>query len=87
MVELMWRGNPEQRGYAARLISLDMGATTDEADNVGFAACLCNIGMVGIPDGLWNTPGPLSLDAHRDVQRHPEIARGCSSAGRSLIPR
>jgi HD-GYP domain-containing protein (c-di-GMP phosphodiesterase class II) len=74
IVELTSPGNPEHVGYAARSVSLAMRDTTEEADNVGLAASVCNIGMIGVADApATRRPGPLSLDERRAVQRHPEI--------------
>jgi HD-GYP domain-containing protein (c-di-GMP phosphodiesterase class II) len=86
MVEWLWRGNPEERGYAARSVSLAMGETADEADNVGFAACVCNIGMVGVPDASWNRAGSLSLDERRDVERHPWLGATWLEGWKQLDP-
>lgn len=54
----------------SKVIALDMGASTNEADDLFYASALHDIGKIGIPDSILLKQGKLT-DAERDqIEQH-----------------
>jgi HD-GYP domain-containing protein (c-di-GMP phosphodiesterase class II) len=57
----------------ARDISVRMGLTTEEQQLAHLCGLVHDIGKIGLPAGLLEKPGALTLDERREMQRHSEI--------------
>lgn len=59
----------------SRDIAGRMGLTDQEQQQVHLCGLVHDIGKVGLPPGLLEKEGPLSLDERRQMQLHPEIGQ------------
>ena len=57
----------------ARDIALRMGLSEEEQELVHLCGLVHDIGKIGLPPGLLEKPGPLTLDERRQMQAHSEI--------------
>jgi putative nucleotidyltransferase with HDIG domain len=57
----------------ARDIAKRMGLSEDEQELVHLCGLVHDIGKIGLPAGLLEKPGPLTLDERRQMERHSEI--------------
>jgi putative nucleotidyltransferase with HDIG domain len=57
----------------ARDIAARMGLSEDQQELVHVAGLVHDIGKIGLPPGLLEKPGALTLEERRDMQRHSEI--------------
>jgi putative nucleotidyltransferase with HDIG domain len=57
----------------ARDIAERMGLTQDEQDLVHLCGLVHDIGKIGLPAGLLEKPGPLTLEERRQMEQHSEI--------------
>lgn len=57
----------------ARLIALEMGFSSQDADTLAAAAPMHDIGKLGIPDAILCKPGRLTEDEFKVIQTHPDI--------------
>ena len=57
----------------ARDIALRMGLETDQQELAHLCGLVHDIGKIGLPAGLLEKPGALTLDERREMQRHSEI--------------
>jgi putative nucleotidyltransferase with HDIG domain len=57
----------------ARDIALRMGLDDDQVELVHLCGLVHDIGKIGLPAGLLEKPGALTLDERREMQRHSEI--------------
>src|SRR5690606_32693836 len=62
-------------GFVANLIAKELGFAPTEADVIGRAAMLHDIGKIGIPDAILLKPFPLSADELHVVRQHTVIGR------------
>jgi hypothetical protein len=70
VVQQTWPGDPEHLAYAARSTALRLLEDEAQADRVGLAAYVCNIGMVGWLERLTSKPGTLTLEERRTMEQH-----------------
>jgi HD-GYP domain-containing protein (c-di-GMP phosphodiesterase class II) len=56
-----------------RLIATTLGLTKSETEIIAKAATLHDIGKVGIPDGILNTPGKLSEAEYDEMKKHARM--------------
>lgn len=49
------------------------GLAGEDAVAVGRAGLVHDVGRVGVPSGIWNRPGPLSVDQWERVRLHPYL--------------
>ena len=56
----------------ARHLSALMGSSPEEADAIGIAARLHDVGKISIPHAILHKPGPLTVEERQIVQLHPE---------------
>jgi HD-GYP domain-containing protein (c-di-GMP phosphodiesterase class II) len=82
----VWPGDPEHLGYAARCTALRVVGDEDEADRIGLAAYVCNIGMVGWLERLTANPGPLSVEERRQVEQHARLGAGLLRGWEAIDP-
>jgi putative nucleotidyltransferase with HDIG domain len=57
----------------ARDIAERMGLSKDEQDLVHLCGLVHDIGKIGLPAGLLEKPGPLTLEERRQMEQHSEI--------------
>jgi putative nucleotidyltransferase with HDIG domain len=57
----------------ARDIAQRMGLPTDEQELVHLCGLVHDIGKIGLPAGLLEKPGPLTLEERRNMEQHSEI--------------
>ena len=57
----------------ARDIALRMGLSHDEQELVHLCGLVHDIGKIGLPAGLLEKPGPLTLEERRQMEQHSEI--------------
>jgi putative nucleotidyltransferase with HDIG domain len=57
----------------AQDIAARMGLSADQQQLVHVAGLVHDIGKIGLPPGLLEKPGALTLDERREMQRHAEI--------------
>ena len=57
----------------ARDIAARMGLPADEVQLVHLCGLVHDIGKIGLPPGLLEKPGALTLDERRQMEDHPEI--------------
>jgi putative nucleotidyltransferase with HDIG domain len=57
----------------ARDIATRMALTDDQVELVHLCGLVHDIGKIGLPAGLLEKPGALTLDERREMQRHSEI--------------
>ncbi|MEJ2718448.1 MAG: response regulator [Deltaproteobacteria bacterium] len=69
--------------YAATLAE-DIGWEPEAVENIRLAACMHDLGKIGIPDSVLQKPGPLTTDEFALMQRHSEI--GARILGGSGVP-
>jgi HD-GYP domain-containing protein (c-di-GMP phosphodiesterase class II) len=67
---------------AARLSGMD---DADRAD-LRCAALVHDLGRVGVPNGVWDHPGPLSVDAQEKVRLHPYLTERVLARSPRLAP-
>lgn len=60
--------------YAKR-IAADSGKSTEECENIYYAALLHDVGKIGIPDSIINKEGKLTEEEYGLIKSHPAI--GC----------
>lgn len=64
-------GHSERVGATARRLALALGLTSEEAEGVGQAGLLHDIGKIGVPEAVLKKPGPLDADEWAVMRRHP----------------
>jgi putative nucleotidyltransferase with HDIG domain len=57
----------------ARDIAARMGLSTEEQELVHLCGLVHDIGKIGLPAGLLEKPGPLTLEERRQMEKHSEI--------------
>ncbi len=60
----------------ARDIAARMGLSEDQQNLAHVAGLVHDIGKIGLPAGLLEKPGALTLDERRQMERHSEIGEG-----------
>ena len=68
-----FRGRAGGVAALARAAALAAGLPEDDAVAVGRAGLVHDIGRVGVPAGIWDHPGPLSVDRWERVRLHPYL--------------
>ena len=67
------RGHSERVGGWARRTALALGWSAGDADLIGQAGRLHDIGKIGVPEVVLRKMGPLSADEWQVMREHPEI--------------
>jgi HD-GYP domain-containing protein (c-di-GMP phosphodiesterase class II) len=62
------------------------GMTEADAAELGRAALVHDVGRVGVPNGIWDRPGPLSVDQWERVRLHPYLTERVLHRCRVLRP-
>ena len=66
-------GHSAAVAHYARDVAARMGLSTEEQDLVYLCGLVHDVGKIGLPAGLLEKKGPLSLDERRQMERHAEI--------------
>ncbi len=66
-------GHSERVGEWARRTALTLGWEAQDADVVGQAGVLHDIGKIGVPETVLRKPGPLSADEWTVMRGHPLV--------------
>ena len=61
------------------------GLPGERCELIGTAACLHDVGKIGIPDELLNKPGPLTPEERKQVERHVEIGHAILDGSHSEL--
>jgi putative nucleotidyltransferase with HDIG domain len=67
------RGHSERVGLVAGRIALRLGLPPADAQAVGQAGLLHDIGKIGVPEAVLRKPGPLAAEEWAQMRRHPLI--------------
>lgn len=71
--------SPWTRGHSPRVADLaaaagrELGLRPDELTRLRRAALVHDLGRVGVPNGIWDRPGPLGLAEWERVRLHPSL--------------
>lgn len=66
-------------------IALELGLPEDEAETLGRASLLHDIGKIGVPDRILHKPSRLTYDEYTEVKRHTDIGATILSGSRSHL--
>lgn len=69
-------GHSAAVGIYARDIAKRMGLSEDDQELVRLCGLVHDIGKIGLPAGLLEKPGALTLEERRQMERHSEIGEG-----------
>jgi putative nucleotidyltransferase with HDIG domain len=67
------RGHSARVGALARRLALRAGLTRQQAETVGLAGRLHDLGKVSIPETVMGLPGPLGPEDRELIRRHPVL--------------
>lgn len=59
----------------SKLLAREMGAGPHEAEDIGYAAILHDVGKMHVPDQILKKPGPLTTDERKVMERHTELGQ------------
>jgi HD-GYP domain-containing protein (c-di-GMP phosphodiesterase class II) len=70
--------SPHTRGHSARVAELaaaaaDISGTVNDPELLRRAAWVADLGRVGVPNGVWDHPGPLGVADWERVRLHPYL--------------
>lgn len=85
--DLMTGDHIRRVGRLAARIALALGWSDDQAQTLGLAAFLHDVGKIGVPDHILLKPGKLSPDEFAQMQAHTTIGAQILSEGRSELLR
>ena len=69
----------ERMSRQVRLLALSAGCSPREAQRLGQASALHDIGKIKIPDAILMKPGPLTLEQWTVIRNHPELGHSLLS--------
>ncbi len=78
LITMLEQRDPSQQDHAyqvgdlARQLALHLGVPAPEARMMHLAGQLHDIGKIGIPDALLDTPAPLTTKEWQQIRKHPE---------------
>lgn len=67
------RGHSRRVADLAEAAALEGGLGPEEAGDLRRAALVHDLGRVGVENGIWDKPGPLSVDEWEKVRLHPYL--------------
>jgi putative nucleotidyltransferase with HDIG domain len=67
------RGHSERVGRASRDLAALLGVTPGDAETIGRAGLLHDIGKIGVPERILGKRGPLAADEMLQMRRHPVV--------------
>ena len=65
------RGHSERVGAWSRRLAERLGVGTDDAERIGQAGLLHDIGKIGVPESVLGKRGPLAEEEWQVMRRHP----------------
>ena len=68
------RGRSTRLAEVARAAGRACGLPADDVSTLGRAALVADLGAVGVPSGVWESPGPLGVEALERVRLHPYLS-------------
>jgi HD-GYP domain-containing protein (c-di-GMP phosphodiesterase class II) len=80
------RGHSSGVADLARLAAEIAGLDAEEATAVKRAGLVHDLGRVGVANGVWDDPGPLTVEARERVMLHPYLTERILSRSRRLEP-
>lgn len=84
--------SPFMHGHSTRVsrladaVAVELGLPDPATWNVRLAGFLLNLGNVGIPNGIWDKPGPLTTLEWEQVRLHPYLAERILARSAVLAP-
>ena len=84
--------SPSFRGHSTGVAALSIaageaaGMAADDVVALGRAALLHDIGVVGVANGIWDRPGPLSAEQWERVRLHPYLTERVLQRSATLAP-
>jgi HD-GYP domain-containing protein (c-di-GMP phosphodiesterase class II) len=84
--------SPWLRGHSPGVAALAAGAATAAGLDVHtvaavrLAGLVHDLGRVGVPNGIWDHPGPLTVEAWEKARLHPYLTERVLSRSRRLAP-
>jgi putative nucleotidyltransferase with HDIG domain len=60
--------------HYSEVIATELGLPSDQIETLKIAAILHDIGKIGVPDAILQTPGPLTPGEFAVVKKHPRLA-------------
>lgn len=84
--------SPWLRGHSRGVAALAAAATVaaglgqHDVQAVRRAGLVHDLGRVGVPNGIWDHTGPLTVDAREKVRLHPYLTERILSRSRALAP-
>jgi HD-GYP domain-containing protein (c-di-GMP phosphodiesterase class II) len=80
------RGHSQAVAELARTAATQLGLAEPDVTNLYRAALLHDIGRVGIANGIWEKPGPLTRSEWEQVRLHPYHSERILSCSPLLVP-
>ena len=77
--------HPEGVSLLSSILAKAMGMPDDQADLIGRAALVHDLGKIGIPEEVWAKPAPLTPEEYEHVKTHTEIGSAILAEGRSPL--
>lgn len=59
--------------YYSRALALRMGLDEREANEIGYAGMIHDVGKANVPDAILKKPGPLTPDERHEIQKHTQF--------------
>ena len=56
--------------HYSRLLALQMGLDTQQANEIAYAAMIHDVGKAQVPDAILQKPGPLTSAERREIEKH-----------------
>lgn len=74
-------------GKLSEEIALELGLSDDQADLIGRASLLHDLGKIGIPDEILLKPGPLTTEEFDQMKRHTHVGASILAGSQSEVLR
>jgi HD-GYP domain-containing protein (c-di-GMP phosphodiesterase class II) len=78
--------SPYALGHSRRVAELAAAAAPEDAALVRRAGLVHDIGRLGVPNTIWDKPGPLTAAEWERVRLHPYLSERMLCASRALAP-
>jgi HD-GYP domain-containing protein (c-di-GMP phosphodiesterase class II) len=80
------RGHSRAVATLAATAAAGAGLDDDTCRDIRLAGLLHDLGRVGVANGVWDTPGPLTVDGWEKVRLHPYLTERILTRSRRLAP-
>lgn len=78
-------GHTRRVGDLCQQIAINIGYSLEQAEIIGQAATLHDLGKIAVPDGILFKEGPLSPEEREQMKRHAAVGASVLRGGRSDI--